>query len=134
MPNSNAFVDLTGDCLADILLTRQKGSPADMAKKGGNVQTYYEVYSQVFVGENTMYCLASQNGQLVDPNDVRDASSGSARMPMIELADFNRDGMIDMAFATDKGVLNILFNQLDSKGPKADNLCNDIGNTSQLSS
>ena len=88
----------------------------------------------MFVGENTMYCLSGQSGQLVDPSDVRDASTGSARMPMIELGDFNRDGMIDMAFATDKGVLNILFNQLDSRSPKADNLCNDIGNTEQIKS
>ena len=53
-------------------------------------------------------------------------------MPFIELADFNRDGMTDMAFATEKGVLNILFNQLSAPGPKATNLCNDVGNTAQI--
>ena len=29
VPNSNAFIDFNGDCLADIFLTRQTGSVAD---------------------------------------------------------------------------------------------------------
>ena len=75
--------------------------------------------------------MAAQNGKLVAPTDTR-GSSGSAPMPFLELADFNRDGMIDMAFATEKGELNILFNQFTSPGPKAANLCNDVGNTADL--
>ena len=53
-------------------------------------------------------------------------------MPFIEIADFNRDGMLDMAFATEKGVLNILLNQLSAPGPKSTNLCNDVDDTAQL--
>ena len=128
-PNSNAFIDLNGDCLADIILTRQDGSPTDMETK--TVNTYYEVYAQVFVDGKSKYCLASQDGKLVDPADTR-GTSGSAAMPFLELADFNRDGMIDMAFATETGELNILFNQKTSPGPKAANLCNDVGNTADL--
>ena len=61
-----------------------------------------------------------------------DPAVGSGAMPFLELADFNRDGMIDMAFATETGELNILFNQKTSPGPKAANLCNDVGNTADL--
>ena len=50
-------------------------------------------------------------------------------MPFVELGDFNRDGMTDLAFVTDTGVLNVLLNQYTSPGPKATNLCNDVGNT-----
>ena len=53
-------------------------------------------------------------------------------MPFIEISDFNRDGMLDMAFVTETGVLNILLNKLDAPGPKSTNLCNDVGNTAQL--
>ena len=45
MPNSNAFIDLNGDCLPDLVLTRQAGTPDEMAKDGSSVKTYYEVYS-----------------------------------------------------------------------------------------
>ena len=44
-PNSNAFVDLNGDCLADIILTRQKDRDLASSRE---VETYYEVYAQVF--------------------------------------------------------------------------------------
>lgn len=94
------------------------------------MNTRYEVYAQVFVDGKSKYCLASQDGKLVDSTDTR--GTGSASMPFLELADFNRDGMIDMAFASETGVLNILFNQFTSPGPKATNLCNDVGNTADL--
>ena len=128
-PNSNAFVDLNGDCVPDLLLTRQDGTPEDMADGTKTVNTYYEIYSQVFVNGESKYCLSTQDGKLVDPTDIRSSQTGSAPMPLIEIADFNRDGMLDLAFASEKGVLNILLNQFDAPGPKATNLCNDVGNT-----
>jgi len=134
IPNSNAFVDLNGDCLPDLLLTRQTGSPADLADATKTVNTYYEIYSQVMVGGKSTYCLASQDGQLVDPAVTLGGRAGSAAMPIIEFADFNRDGLLDMAFATEMGVLNILYNNYSAPGPKATNLCNDINNTSDLKS
>lgn len=67
MPNSNAFIDLNGDCVPDLLLTRQSAMPAS----GANVSTYYEIYSQIFVDGASKYCLSTQNGQLVDPTDIR---------------------------------------------------------------
>ena len=75
------------------------------------MKTYYEIYSQVFDSAGkSKYCLAAQNGQLVAPTDVRPGTSGSSKMPFIEFADFNRDGMTDMAFASETGVLTILYN------------------------
>ena len=53
IPNSNAFVDFNGDCMADIFLTRQKGDNS----------TYYEIYAAV-EGKNAngstaqKFCLA----------------------------------------------------------------------------
>ena len=40
--------------------------------------------------------------------------------------------MLDLAFVTEKGVLNVLLNQYSMPGPKATNLCNDVGNTRDL--
>ena len=106
MPNSNAFIDLNGDCLADLVLTRQTGNPEDTT----NVSTYYEIYSQLFVDGKVKFCLAAQDGQLVSPTDVRTGTKGSSKMPFMEFADFNRDGMTDMAFMSETGTLTILFN------------------------
>ena len=36
IPNSNAFIDFNGDCMADLFLTRQNGSGS-----------YYEIYAAV---------------------------------------------------------------------------------------
>lgn len=97
------------------------------------MNTYYEIYQQVFVNGQSRYCLTGQNGKLVDSTDVRTTQDfTSSPMPFIEISDFNRDGMLDFAFVTENGVLNILLNKLDAPGPKATNLCNDVGNTAQL--
>lgn len=53
-------------------------------------------------------------------------------MPFIEFGDFDRDGMFDMAFADEKGILTVLLNQQSAQSPKATNLCNDVGNTADL--
>ena len=66
------------------------------------------------------------------PGDVRSGTTGSSKMPFIEFADFNRDGMIDMAFASESGTLTILYNQFSAPGPKSTNLCSDVGNTRDL--
>ena len=60
---------------------------------------------------NLPLLLAAQDGQLVDKNDVRAGETGTAKMPIMEFADFNRGGMMDIAFASETGVLSILFLQ-----------------------
>lgn len=122
LPDSNAFLDLNGDCIPDIVLTRQKSTG----------ETYYEIYSQVFRNGQSKYCLAAQDGQLVDKNDVRAGETGTAKMPIMEFADFNRDGMMDIAFASETGVLSILYNQFSAPGPKSTNLCSDVNNIKSL--
>ena len=53
-------------------------------------------------------------------------------MPLIEIADINRDGMMDLAFMTDDGKLTILYNQYESADHNDDNLCKKVGNTKRL--
>ena len=53
IPNSNAFIDFNGDCLADIFLTRSDGG-----------SSFYEIYAAVKgkdASGNTIqkYCLAA---------------------------------------------------------------------------
>ena len=69
IPDSNAFLDLNGDCLPEIVLTRESSTH----------ETYYEIYSQVFVDGESKYCLAAQDGKLVDKKDVRPGTSGNAK-------------------------------------------------------
>jgi hypothetical protein len=54
MPNSNSFLDLNGDCVPEIVLTRQSSA--------SDKKTYYEIYSQLFVNGESKYCLAAQDG------------------------------------------------------------------------
>ena len=44
-------------------------------------------------------------------------------MPLIEMADVNRDGMMDLAFMTAEGELTVLYNKYSAPGPREDNLC-----------
>lgn len=53
-------------------------------------------------------------------------------MPLIELADFNRDSMIDIAFFTPEGTVTVLYNQYTAQGPTSENLCNPATQTSML--
>lgn len=53
-------------------------------------------------------------------------------MPLIEITDVNRDGMVDLAFMTSDGEVTILYNKYEAPGPKAENLCNPTGETADL--
>jgi len=49
-------------------------------------------------------------------------------MPMIEISDFNRDGMHDIAFMDpNSGNLTVLFNQYKAVGPSETELCQEKG-------
>lgn len=69
-----------------------------MADKTKKVETYYEIYSQQFVDGKSKYCLSAQKGQIVAPKNGEDSPSNP--MPLIDIADFNRDGMFDLLFLT----------------------------------
>lgn len=47
-PHSNTFVDLNGDCVPDIFLTRIDQSTGEV---------YYELYIQKLVDKQSKYCL-----------------------------------------------------------------------------
>ena len=120
--------------MPDLLLTRQTGSYADLETKT-DVRTYYEIYVQIYKGSKSKYCLAAQDGQIIDPADKLSSQQGSAPMPLLEIADFNRDGMFDLAFMqeSENGIsLAVLLNQFQSQGPKETNLCNEVGQTQML--
>ena len=55
-------------------------------------------------------------------------------MPLIEIADFNRDSKLDLIFVTEEGEITILYNMLDAEGPKSDDLCNKITSTDDVKS
>ena len=117
LPNSNAFIDLNGDCVADLFLTRQTGSAADMKDTSKQVNSYYEIYSQQFVKNSegnyeSKYCLAAQDGTII--NEKNKETGLSKPMPLIEFADFNRDSMFDLMFLTEEGKLIILYNELSA--------------------
>lgn len=71
------------------------------------------------------FCLAAQNGKIAE-------TSESVHMPLIEIADVNRDGMVDIAFMTPAGELAVLYNKYEAPGPKDENLCAKAGQTKPL--
>lgn len=51
-PHSNTYVDLNGDCIPDIFLTRIDKNTQEL---------YYEVYTQKLVNKKHKYCLVKTN-------------------------------------------------------------------------
>ncbi|KAF9009509.1 hypothetical protein BDQ17DRAFT_1348231 [Cyathus striatus] len=95
-PHSNAVVDLNGDCLADVFLVCDDG-------KGGHIY-------QIWVNNKDEGFALSQQGSLPYGTQA------------ISFADIDRDGTIDLVFATCSGVslstgigsdcyINIAYNQ-----------------------
>lgn len=71
------------------------------------------------------YCLSGTQGQIVGAGED---------LPLIELQDFNRDSMVDIAFYSPDGNITVLYNQYKAQEYNADNLCNEPTATSKLSS
>ena len=80
IPHSTSFIDFDGDCRPDIMMTRTNGN-----------SSYVEFYIQKSVKGQQMYCLSSGQGKTILGSDVT--------LPLIEIADFNRDGMFDLIYA-----------------------------------
>ena len=55
-----------------------------------------------------MYCLAGAQSGFV--NAEKDSAGKSIPMPMVEIADINRDGMFDLVFLKQNGDLVGLYN------------------------
>jgi len=72
------------------------------------------------------YCLTPQSGTIIGSKN-EDGTSSS--LPLIEIADFNRDSMFDLLFVTKEGEITILYNQLEAPSDKTENLCADVFTT-----
>ena len=75
------------------------------------------------------YCLTPQSGTIIGSKN-EDGTSSS--LPLIEIADFNRDSMFDLLFVTKEGEITILYNQLEAPSDKTENLCADVFTTQQI--
>ena len=110
-PHSSTFIDFDGDCKPDLMLTRSDGS-----------YPYLEIYIQKQVDGKQMYCLSKGQGKTY--------LSDSKTMPMVELADFNRDGMFDLIYARPStNEIVVLHNKLTARGAKSDQLCKPNSNS-----
>ena len=78
-PNSNAFIDFDGDCKQDLLLTRTSSVTGD---------SYYQVFIQTVEDNKPKYCLSQTS----------DLSKSDETLPLISIADFDRDGMFDLIY------------------------------------
>ncbi|CAI2359811.1 unnamed protein product [Moneuplotes crassus] len=110
-PGSVGYVDVDGDCVADLLMTTKDSS--------GNL--YLEVYISILgYNENlkdnlnfsTRYCLVKK-APLPDGID-----------PTLLFADFDREGMIDvLGFSSKKKSIYLFKNGLKPRSSNSDNLC-----------
>lgn len=96
-PHSNSYLDLNGDCIPDIFLTKEK---VDADKK----KSYYgEIYLQKLFDGNNKYCLSQ-----TDINFIGGANT------LIGFDDMDRDSMPDMHFYHEEKIY-IFINQHKSK-------------------
>lgn len=93
IPHSSSFLDLDGDCMPDLFLTKENGVTPGL---------YYELYIQKIVDEKQMYCL-------VEKDQI--ASSKHKHFPMISFGDIDRNAMIDMIYYRD-GQIFTFYNKI----------------------
>jgi hypothetical protein len=107
IPHSAAFLDLDGDCMPDLFLTKE------VFDEAGNPTGYiYEIFNQVQTSENRqIYCLVQWD-------------SIEAPMPMFEFADMDRDGMTDMVYYNEaNSAIYTLYNRKTANKASDDSLC-----------
>lgn len=95
-PHSNAFLDLNGDCMPDIFMTR--------ARPDGS--KYFEVYAQRLYKGKQRFCLIQTNMPLVK-NDPK-------AIPLLQFTDLDRDGMLDFVFYHNRAIY-VFYNMLTAK-------------------
>ena len=115
LPHSNSFLDLDGDCMPDIFLTK-------LSENNGTFSPYYEIYSQRIFKGKTKYCLIQSNQFLTE--DQQFSSLDEVDIPLVSFADIDLNGMTDMVFYHQKKVYTI-YNQLISKNYKDNELSDE---------
>ena len=112
-PHSAAFVDLDGDCMPDLFLTKQ--TPAG---------PIYEIYIQKIVSGKQMYCMVCTDDLPVDKD---------GKIAMIEFADIDRNAMVDMLFVLDQQIFTF-YNMYSANSANDDSLCKSPSDTVYLQS
>jgi integrin alpha FG-GAP repeat containing protein 1 len=102
-PHSSTYIDLDGDCMPDLFLTRQKGT-----------EFSFEIYISKRHEKQQRYCLV-QKGALK-------AESITGAPPLIDFADIDRDAMFDMIFYLDKKIYT-LYNKMSAQSAGNTDLC-----------
>jgi hypothetical protein len=94
-PHSNSFLDLNGDCVADIYLHRIS-SQTSIA--------YGEIYIQMLVNNQSKYCLIQKHEYTTTPNSF----------PLASFDDMNKNGMIDVIFM-EGTIIKVFYNKIKAK-------------------
>ena len=110
IPHSATFMDLDGDCMPDMYLTKT------FTDTDSTVKTQYEIYIQKKFNNKQMYCYVQSDnfGSL--------KTSVEQTIPLVSFADMDRDGMVDIVFFKDSAV-HTIYNKYSANGASETNLC-----------
>ena len=103
IPHSAAFLDLDGDCMPDLFLTKERVDGT----------LFYEIYIQRMTSNNKqLYCLVQRD------------EMGSQDDMLVEFADMDRDGMTDMiTYDSSKQSILTFYNRHTANSASEVNLC-----------
>ncbi|CDW88409.1 UNKNOWN [Stylonychia lemnae] len=109
IPHSGSFLDIDGDCMPDLFLTKTYTNPEGVSS------TQYEIYIQKKFNNRQRYCM-------VQTDDFKYLGGAESQIPLINFADMDRDGMTDMVFFRDSAV-HTFYNQYIANSASETNLC-----------
>ncbi|CAI2359898.1 unnamed protein product [Moneuplotes crassus] len=113
-PGSIGYVDVDGDCVADLLMTTKDSSGNLYLEVYISILEHYE-FAQNNVNFSTRYCLVKK---ALLPDDMD---------PTLLFADFDREGMIDvLGFSSKKKSIYLFLNGLKPRSSNSDNLCHSF--------
>ena len=107
-PNSNAFVDIDGDCLNDIIISSYDSS---------NKKRKLEIWKGVFENEEVKYCLSSNNVYDIDDS-----------LGLFTVVDVDRNALPDLVFPilnTSPPQILVAFNIISMSYTWTSDYCDD---------
>ena len=107
-PHSNSFLDLNGDCLPDIFLSKVREELHGGTKK-------WVAYNEIYFGKISddkllKFCLMENDIRLLPRSKTEFALKEDVKVPLVQFSDLNLDAMFDLVFYYESKIY-VFYNQ-----------------------
>jgi len=113
-PHSSSFLDLNGDCLPDIFMSK-------IRQEGSKWISFNEILVSKIINGKQKFCLVEDDMRLLPTEQTEFSSEQETIIPLVQFSDVNMDAMFDLLFYHEQK-LYVFYNQITASNFRSEDL------------